>query len=326
MKSINKISFLVSLFSVLSSVMFAQSVSIETKLDTHKIELGARAELSYVIEKEKGQKIIFPNLSDTLSSLIELSGKPTTDSVKIDGDKVRLTRKMNITSFEEGNQYIPSQIFGIVNGDRIDTIMSSSTYLEVVGVALDTTGVVKDIGYVKKAPFTIRDFLLIVLIIVVILLPFVIIYFIRRKGENKSIINLPRKPLDPPYIVALRELDKLKAQKLWQQQQLKDYYSQLTHIVRVFIGRTFGVATLEKTSAEIIRDLKSSKVDKVLDIKVLQELLSLADLIKFAKGQADPEENIRHLENAYAIVKAVQPSGEKKDNNTEKNQKEEEIK
>ncbi len=321
-----KISFLIGLFSICFSVLTAQSVSIETLLDTHKIELGARAELSYVIEKQKGQKIIFPPLTDTLSAVVELAGKPTTDSVKIDKDKIRLTHKMNITSFEEGNQYIPSQVFGIVNGESVDTIMSSSTYLEVVGVALDTSGIIKDIGYVKKAPFTWRDFLLIVLIIAIILSPFLIIYLIRRKKQDKAIIGLPKKPSDPPYIVALRELDKLKAQKLWQQQQLKEYYSQLTHIVRIFVGKTFGVATLEKTSSEIIRELKVAKVDKVLDVKVLQELLSLADMIKFAKGEADPEENIRHLENAYTIVKAVQPSSEKNETSTDINKKEEETK
>jgi hypothetical protein len=117
------------------------------------------------------------------------------------------------------------------------------------------------------------------------------------------LLPIAEKAPEPAHIIALRDLDKLKAQKLWQQNQLKDYYSRLTYIIRAYIENQFSVLALEKTTAEIIGEIKIEKLDKFIDMRQLEQLLRLADLIKFAKGEAQPEENIAHLDNAYTLIK-----------------------
>ena len=282
----------------------AQSVSIKTEMDTHKIDLGGRALLSYVIETDLGQKIIFPPIGDTLISTIEVIVPPVVDSLILDNERIRLKQQMELTSFEEGNHFIPPQPFTIVIGRRQDTIYSHASYLEVEGFSLDTTGVIRDIAGIERAPLIFRDFLPILILLLIVVIALAIVHFIKRK-KGKGVFILPEKPADPPHVIALRELDKLKAQKLWQQQQTKEYYSKLTFIIRTYLEDTFGILALEKPTSEILTELRNFDQTKSVDNRSLERLLNLADLIKFAKGQADPEENMEHLDNAYSLVKSI---------------------
>ncbi|MBA7625810.1 hypothetical protein ES703_33242 [subsurface metagenome] len=113
---------------------------------------------------------------------------------------------------------------------------------------------------------------------------------------------MPSKPEEPAHITAFRELDKIKARKLWQQKQVKEYYTRITYIIRWYIFKRFGIHALEETSDEILYYIKSLGLND-LNLQNLEYLLNLADLVKFAKGEPDPEENIIHLDNAYDFIK-----------------------
>ena len=125
--------------------------------------------------------------------------------------------------------------------------------------------------------------------------------YYRRRDQERPLFK-PLKPEEPAYITALRELDKLKAQKLWQQKMEKEYYSQITRIVRWYIEKRFGVEALERTSEQILDAYELKVLDKTLFAN-LKQLLNLADMVKFARGEASPEENMQHLENACNFVK-----------------------
>jgi hypothetical protein len=101
----------------------------------------------------------------------------------------------------------------------------------------------------------------------------------------------------------LRELDRIKAQKLWQQEKIKQYYSEVSDTIRLYIQNRFEIQALEQTSAETIGVLKFRKdlVDGA-SLDQLQHILSLADLVKFAKYSPLPDDNNQTLMNAYFFV------------------------
>ena len=104
-------------------------------------------------------------------------------------------------------------------------------------------------------------------------------------------------------MIALRELDRIRGQKLWQQEKLKQYYSEVSDTVRIYIQNRFDIQAMEQTSSETIGTFKqnSNLVDgKTLD--QLQHILSLADLVKFAKYTPLPDDNNQTLINAYLFV------------------------
>ena len=284
---------------------FAQVVTIETLIDTHKIEIGSKLELTYQVKKSSDRIVYLPTIKDTLIEGVELLEVPVVDSTKLKNGDIQITQKLVLTSFEEGTYFIPPQPFGLQTEFGVDTIHSKESYFEVVGVALDTTGVIRANAGIHRAPVTFRDFLPLIILIAIAGLIVLIVYLVKKYKKGKGLLPIPDKPADPPHIIALRELDKLKAQKLWQQDQLKEYYSRLTNIIRAYIEERYGVLALEKPTSEILRELRLIDDAVRKEFPKLESLLNLADLIKFAKGSADADENLEHLENAYSFVKTT---------------------
>ncbi len=280
-----------------------QLITIETILDTNQVVLGRTADLKYSVHKNTNDVVVLPAFNDTIFDGIEIVGNIQVDSVKLDQDKELLEQKMSITSYETGMRYIPAQPFLFKGPYGWDTIMSTPGYLNVVGVQVDSTKTIRDISNVEWVIPTFAEMLPYLFGILGLGLIVFLIYYYWPGRRAKIEGHKPFKQAEPPHIVALRELDKLKAQKLWQQKQVKEYYTKLTHIIRVYIENQFGVSAMEETTSEILRDIRKEGLDKKINMQQLEGLLNLADLIKFARGEAQPQENIEQLEAAYEFVK-----------------------
>jgi hypothetical protein len=282
--------------------LFAQKLSVETRIDTNIIKLGDQIGLNYVIQKEENLKTKLPVFSDTLTAGIEIIGDVLIDSSVARDNLKQIDINLTITSFDTGIYYIPPQPIFYEDKGLTDTLFSRATYLMVVGVPIDSTYTIRDIKGAESMPITLGEILLYagILLLVAALITFLIIY-LRRKKQEKPLFK-PLKPEEPAHITALRELDRLKAQKLWQQKQLKEYYTRITYIIRWYIEKRFSIPALELTSDEILEHIQHVGIENI-DYSNLENLLNLADLVKFAKGDADPEVNILHLDNAYDFIK-----------------------
>ncbi|QQS51358.1 MAG: hypothetical protein IPM71_01150 [Bacteroidota bacterium] len=284
-------------------IIHAQEITIKATLDTNLIELGGRVNLLYEVENPENYQVGFPEFQDTLVVAVEVLHKTGVDTVELKNNRIRQYQKLELTSFEIGKHFIAPQAFSFRSGAIVDTIYSKALYFEVVGVALDTTGTIRDIAALERAPLSFRDFLPLFVILFLVLLALAIVYFIKKFKKKEGLWFMPEKPKEAAHVIALRELDKLKAQNLWQQKQVKEYYSRLTNIIRSYIEARFGILAMEKPSSEVLQEVRKAGVDRLLDMKAFEALLNLADLIKFARGDAKAEENMEHLENAYKLVK-----------------------
>jgi hypothetical protein len=302
---------LLLLFQV--DLILGQKITIESAIDNNKIVIGDQIGLKYNVE--------LPLLSGSIVEGIEIIGIPAIDSVS-EGDKTnRISLKYTITSFDTGMYYIPPLPFVFHKQYGIDTVYSKASYLEVVGVAIDTTGTVRDIKSIALAPVTFMEILpyIVCLLILALIVYGLVRYFRKRKAKISTFV--PEIPTEPAHITALRELDKIKAQKLWQQKQVKEYYVRITHVIRWYISKRYAFPALEETSDEILDHLAFLKLNKK-NYEELEGLLNLADLVKFAKGEPNPDDNIIHLDNAYEFIKRTresvdetEPEVKKDDNN-----------
>jgi hypothetical protein len=278
-----------------------QKLSIETKIDTNTIVIGDQISLSYIILKEENAKIKLPVFNQKLVDGIEIIGAPKIDST-IKGSHEQISLTLTITSFDTGIYYIPPQPLVLLNQGNSDTLKSKATYLIVSGVAIDTTKTIRDIKAPERVSLSFREILPYLAVVILILLigGAILIYFRKRKKDIQELI--PDLPAEAAHITALRELDKIKAQKLWQQKQVKEYYTRITYVIRWYISKRFAIPALEQTSDEILDHLKTLKLDQV-NFHNLESLLNLADIVKFAKGEPDPNDNVIHLDNAFDFVK-----------------------
>ena len=298
----------VVLFVLLSGgihTLQAQQVTVKASIDSTHILIGDQLKLLLEIEKPKGLNVQFPQLPDTFSSKIEVVSRSKVDTFKLDNkDRLRLTQTFHITSFDSGRHQIPPFYFRMKNGQVLDSAATRELMLEVHGMKIDTTKGPVDIKPVYGAPVTLKEVTPYILgIILIAAIIFFILYYIRWKKKNVPLFVKPEKPAEPAHIIALRELDRIKTQKLWQQEKLKQYYSEVSDTIRVYIENRFDISAMEQTSSETIGVFKQQKNladEKTLD--QLQHILSLADLVKFAKYTPSPDDNNLALMNAYFFV------------------------
>ena len=281
-----------------------QEIRLKTALEHDSIWLGDQIKLMVVVEQSAGLKIDFPHLPDSIQK-IEILKKSKIDTSKLDGTRLQLKQTYLVTCFDSGAHYIPAFYFRFKNGDHTDSLKSNDLTLFVKYPNVDLKKGPVDIKKPFKAPVTFKEnapWLLAKILLEAI--EFLVIYAISRRNKNRPLFQRPPKPKLPPHVIALQELDKLKSENLWQQEKVKDYYTRLTDIIRVYIEDRFVMAAMEQTTPEILNGFKSLKTQiDTKSVLELKEILELADLVKFAKLTPLPDENFNMLTNAYLFVK-----------------------
>ena len=311
--------YFVSLLILISIIHTnAQYSLVKASLDTNSIEIGDQIYLNLSIEKPASELIKFPILKDTIVKGLEVLEVMPVDTQILKNNKLRLVQKIRITAFDPGLIAIPAFIFKRNN----DTLFSNSLELTVNPVKLDSlemakidTSQVMDIFDIKEplnTPLTFKEFIqrfypYILGFFGLLLLVLLILYIIKLRAQNRPLIRLPEKPKEAAHIIAFRALDQLKNKKLWQTGFEKEYYLELTDIIRQYIEDRFNVHTFERTSQEILDSIKSQKLLDHPIFEELKSLLTLADLAKFAKYKPLPNENELSLKSSYSFVENTKP-------------------
>lgn len=86
---------------------------------------------------------------------------------------------------------------------------------------------------------------------------------------------------------ALKELAKLLARDLIRQNRVKDFYLELTMIVRRYIERRHGLRAPEQTTEEFLEAAAADARFKPEVLRKLRAFLQAADLVKFAADRPD---------------------------------------
>jgi len=290
---------------LLPAGLFGQYVEIKAELDTQYVTIGDQFRMNLYVSQPPEMTVHFPELADTLIKEIEiLSSSPIDTSVQEDG-QLSLNQELLLTSFDSGLYVIPPFTFGLESATWSDSLQTHPLYLAVLTVPVDTA--IRDIkqpihvpvGFIEVFPWVLVG--LGVLIIVAGLA-----YYFRQRKRNKPVFKVVR-PEEPAHVTALRELDKLQEEKLWQKNEFKQYYSRLTGIIRIYLEKRYQIPAMEETSYEILEDWKNHKgaVPDLYDN--LRQLLNLADLVKFAKEKPLPSDNEVNLDNAYEFVRVTKP-------------------
>ena len=299
--------FQIKIFAILlllfTSDIQAQNAEAYSKLDTNAIMIGDQIGLELGIELPLGFTTLWPAIGDTLSENIEIISKSGIDTI-FEEDQMVLSQKLTVTSFDSGFFEVPG--FNFILGKEGDSLAFSSKsrnlFLQVYTPEVDTSQAFKIIKAPYAEPYTFMEILPWALggLAVLALIAFAIWFFIRRK-KNKPIFVSKPKPLRPPQEVALEKLETLRLGKVWQQGKLKKYHSELTDIVREYLGRKFSFDAPEMTSEEIANELKNQKVNEEALGKI-NAAFQLSDLVKFAKAQPTALENDLSLSHCVDFV------------------------
>lgn len=295
--------FIVLIF-LIPDFISGQQIRATATLDSTHILIGDQIHLKLELYKPVNIPVLFAQVPDSLSGKIEVLKRSPVDTAKADDQNLRLTQDFVITCFDSGYYRIPPFRFDIRFPDRYDSIFTNELVLNVLTLKIDTTRGPADIKLPYDAPVTLKEVTPYILgVILAGALLFFALYSLKRRKKNLPVFVKPPKPREPAHVVALRELDRIKEEKLWQKGKVKEYYSDVTGVLRTYMEERFGIPAMEQTTDEIIRAFLSNRdliQEKLLNN--LHQMLPLADLVKFAKYQPLPDDHHLVLVNAYFFV------------------------
>ncbi len=279
-------------------------ISFQCAVDSNKMLIGDQRNLLLSINADAPVRVDSIDFGDWKELGVELLSvqqwSPTESN--------QISQQFKIGVFDTGYIKLPPLSLHYSSSGRIDTAYSNDLALEVSGIMVDSTGLAP-IKPILKEPLAFRDFLP-YLTALIIGLAIVGLFFLRskRKLPEPTVVVIP----DPPHEIALRDLQRLKEQKLWQQGKIKAYQSQLTHIIRAYLEGRYEIPALESTTTEVLEALNKADVSEKL-YHDLNQILNMADLIKFAKAKPDVDIHHQFMDMAEKFVLATKLESSKQE-------------
>jgi hypothetical protein len=292
-----------SIVCLINFVGFSQSNPVKTDVDTTNIRIGEK--INYQITVEGINKIVFPKLQNT--GKVEVVEEFKTDTLKN-----KLIKLYHLTAFDSGQYVIPKQQVLINN----KLFYTDSLLINVMTVAVDTTKQqMFTIKPIVEEPYIFDDFkpYLWWLLLLLAITAGGVYYYLRKK----KVVLFEKKTI-PPFDEALQKLKALDKKQLWQHQKTKEYYIELTEIVRGYIEKEWHIPALESTTDELhgfmldFIEIKKLPANKATALR-LHKLLQESDLVKFAKFTPMASEIEIHRNEAELLIKELKPKEEKTD-------------
>ncbi len=297
---------LLILFSLCHSAS-GQDVKITSAFDSSRIHIGDQIGFTVTIDKPEGLNLQLPVFKDTIIKNIEIIRGPKIDSSRENG-RMKVIQKYLITSFDSGRYQVPPVFAEIKNENGLKRFYSDYSILEVHRSSIapaDTAAKIFDIIKPYRAPVTVGEILpwalLAILVAAIVWFGLKLLKKYKRSDREPETFIIP----DPAHIIAFRELEKLREEKLWQKNEVKLYYSRVTEILRQYLENRFQVSSLELTTRETLEALVKSGFKKDGSYNQLKNILTSADLVKFAKYSPLPEEHESIFSESWNFVQTT---------------------
>ncbi|MCU4155759.1 hypothetical protein J1N10_07200 [Carboxylicivirga sp. A043] len=286
---------------------FGQDVTVSAQMDSTVIFIGGQIDLKLQLSQPQDLELSFPLLTDTITRNIEIVRFNELDTLSRDNGRFLIEQNFRITSFDSGLHYIPPIVFEEASQKLGAILQTEPMALMVVNPfeEVDPQKGIVDIKKPQETPFHLSELYKYLPWVLGLLALAGIVTFVALKYFGKDVpvkIFKKEEPIIPPHEKALEALGKIKEEKLWQHNRVKEYYSGVTDTLRHYIEERFEIRAMEQTTDEIMDSFKGVDVSGVKSIDNLKQILMTADLVKFAKHEPLPDENDLSMINAYFFV------------------------
>ncbi|WP_443089853.1 hypothetical protein [Winogradskyella sp. ECml5-4] len=264
---------------------FFSSAQVTSEIDTTKIRIGEQINYKIKVEADSLALVVFPE-GQTFMPLENVEALKI-DTIKRDA-KFLLSRIYKLTQFDSGVYTIPRQ--KIIIDEK--PFFTDSLKIDVNTIEVDTTKQklydIKPIIEVEESGSN-RWQLILGILVAIALIAFLLYWFIWRK---KPLTEAEEIALLPPYDRAKLALSKLDESQYLMRSEVKEYYSELTFIIRKYLDEKVYDRALESTTAELINRLNLLKDGNQIPLSKetilhIESILKRADLVKFAKSAPD---------------------------------------
>ena len=275
----------------------AQSASARARLDSTVFILGDRIIVHVDLRHSRGLTLQ-PLVGDSIGGFTVLgqSGlQRLTDTTTL--------AEFVLAKYDSGDAVIPPLPFMFfLPGDTASHVTQTNELQVTINtVPPDTTQDIKDLKPIMSLPIAWEDVATYGGIILVVLALGYLGYRYWKKRKAATGDAADAAPARPAHIIAMDELSALKAKQLWQQGHIKEYYSELTEILRRYFENRYSMPALEETTDEIMEGLRRLRPGAEL-LHSTEGILRTADLVKFAKHHPSTTEHEQSMEAVSVFV------------------------
>ncbi len=261
-----------------------QKIIVRAGVDRNKILIGEPIQLTLEVDIPENQPIRFFSIDSIPHFEFLQKTKIDTSNTK---KGTKLIRVIPITSFDSGHWLIPSY-------KLTDNIATDTIPIDVGFTPFDPSQDYHDIkDIIEVNPVKEKQSWWLYIAGGGLLLLILLIYLLLKK--KRPPLSGPPVIIDP-YEEAMKQLERLQKEK----PEVKQYYSQLTDIFRLYVSRRKGVLSLQKTTDDLLLQLKNINLGKEQHGQ-LSQALRLSDFVKFAKYQPDKNDDA-------SVLKAITES------------------
>lgn len=303
-------------FILFCSIAIGQE--LESNISQDQILIGQPTAISYEVSFNKNDSILFIPKTD----IIEARAITETSDLTTTGIEFEITIPFKDTFIHKGNskrwigEYVvtawDSGMF-IIPGQKVIINDSSFTFPDIAIIAhltdkkedIDIYDIRENYADLPDAPFDLTTFISNnwwwLLLFVFGLISF--LAFRRRNKEEDDIEEERPMSLKERTLVAIEALEDAQ---LWERDQLKEHFVELSYILRSYLTSRYNITLLEKTTYEttIVLTEKGLNEDTV---NTIVRILSQADMVKFAKSKPDTISILRISTLAKQIVAETSP-------------------
>lgn len=310
MNKLSTIIFGAALATTLIGSAAERQVAVKASLDSANLVMGRQTTLHLEVVGpigEDGALLLPDSIWDDVE--IHATGDPVYND--LGNGRRQMLRDIIIQSFDSGVYTLPPVLY--IDGS--DTFISNRPVLKVLPVPVDTMKTVHDFADVVNpkrqildyVPDWMADYGLWILIALAAIAAGIFVWL--RYKKKGTLLPVAVKKEEPPYDMAIRQLDELKNEGLCERGEEKQYYTRLIDILRVYLQRRFGINAMEMTTTQIRHALRHNEATRMSE-QQLSKVLEMADFVKFAKVRPLPDDNVAAMRSAERFVEDTKPAPE----------------
>lgn len=285
------------------TVKSAPGITIETSVDQAEIYIGDLINYRLTIIHDSDLILTPPPVGANLGAF-DVKDYSVGDEMELKDGRIKSESIFSLTTFTTGDYIIPPIPIEFMLADSTMKILISEPVPIKVKSLLADAADTADIRDIKgpidfKAGLSMWYYLIGSAVIVVIAALFVWWRIRRKRGK-------PSGPIDTreSWEIAFEGLAVLKEKHYPAAGEYKQFYVELTEIVRAFLQRIYEIPVLDMTTYEFLSVIVEKDIGEAL-YNTLKGFLEYADLVKFAKLVPEADKVDADYEVAVNIIDQV---------------------
>jgi len=286
------------LISLITAIAQTSLIEVTAGVDKSVITIGDRITYSLKIERDKNLRIEQPGPAANLG-MFEIKDYKIHDPVEENGNIVEQYDYV-ISVFDTGKFVIPPfpvAFFPSDTSHKYQIIQSEPIDITVESLLSAEDNDIKDIKPPLQIPV---EYTRIILIgggfLLLIGIGAFLLYYYRRRKQGVPLFK--REVIRPAHEIAFEALDELLGKSYLEEQKFKQFFTELSDVLRHYLENRFFITAMEETTPELLESLQELELHDE-DLSRSKEILNISDLVKFAKYEPQPQE----IDNAIELTR-----------------------